>query len=119
LEKAHLVISRAGASTVSELAVIGRPSVLVPFAAAMDDHQTANAGALEGAGACVRVSEAEATPGRLREEIVRLLQAPERLGEMATTAGAVGRADAAAALADLVASIAGDARAPQQTGAAA
>ena len=52
LAAAHLVIGRAGASTVAELATIGRPSILVPYPYAADDHQTANARAFEAAGAC-------------------------------------------------------------------
>ena len=64
---AHLVIGRAGASTVAELATIGRPSILVPYPYAADDHQTANARAFEAAGACIVIPHAEFTrqdPGR-------------------------------------------------------
>ena len=58
---AHLVIGRAGASTVAELATIGRPSILVPYPYAADDHQTANARAFEAAGACIVIPHAQFT----------------------------------------------------------
>ena len=67
LASAHLVIGRSGASTVAELATIGRPSILVPYPYAADDHQTANARAFEAAGACIVIPHAEftaPTPGR-------------------------------------------------------
>ena len=62
----HLVIGRAGASTVSELAVIGRPSVLVPFPHALDQDQAANAAALAASGGAVVVPQGEFTPSGLR-----------------------------------------------------
>ena len=61
LAAAHLVIGRAGASTVAELATIGRPSILVPYPHAADDHQTANARAFEAAGACIVIPHASFT----------------------------------------------------------
>ena len=67
LAGAHLVIGRSGASTVAELATIGRPSILIPYPYAADDHQTANARAFEAAGACLVIPHAElhrADPGR-------------------------------------------------------
>ncbi|MGF1658982.1 MAG: undecaprenyldiphospho-muramoylpentapeptide beta-N-acetylglucosaminyltransferase [Rubrimonas sp.] len=102
IAEAHLVICRSGASTVAELAVIGRPAILVPFPAAMDDHQTANAAALAEAGAALLCAEAGLTPEGLAGQVTRLVEAPERLAEMARTAAALGRPHAAGALADLV-----------------
>ncbi|MEL7028044.1 MAG: undecaprenyldiphospho-muramoylpentapeptide beta-N-acetylglucosaminyltransferase [Pseudomonadota bacterium] len=111
LAAAHLVVSRAGASSVTELAVIGRPSVLVPFAAAMDDHQTANAAALANAGACAVIAEQDFTPARLRAELTKLLSDDDGLQRMAEAARGVGRADSAERLADLVEDLAGGERA--------
>jgi UDP-N-acetylglucosamine--N-acetylmuramyl-(pentapeptide) pyrophosphoryl-undecaprenol N-acetylglucosamine transferase len=102
LAAAHLVIGRAGASTVAELAAIGRPSILIPYPSAADDHQTANARAFEANGACIVIAQPEFTAAALAGHLVSLLQAPERLGAMAAAARAAGRPDAAARLADLV-----------------
>ena len=106
LAKAHLVIGRAGASTVAELAVSGRPSLLIPFAAAMDDHQTANAMALVEAGGAWTVPESEATPERLRDMLAAILGNSAGLTDAALAAKASAPADAAAALADLVEDVA-------------
>ncbi|HZB93208.1 MAG TPA: undecaprenyldiphospho-muramoylpentapeptide beta-N-acetylglucosaminyltransferase, partial [Stellaceae bacterium] len=67
LARAHLVISRAGASTMAELAMVGRPAILVPYPHAADDHQTANARALEKAGGAWVVPQAEFTAAALAE----------------------------------------------------
>jgi len=99
---AHLVIARSGASTVAELATIGRPSIIVPYPFAADDHQTANARALEAASGCVVMPETEFTPAALAERLAALVADPARLSAMAAAAHAVGRPDAAARLADLV-----------------
>jgi UDP-N-acetylglucosamine--N-acetylmuramyl-(pentapeptide) pyrophosphoryl-undecaprenol N-acetylglucosamine transferase len=99
---AHLVIARAGASTVAELGVIGRPAILVPYAAAMDDHQTANARALTEAGGAETVAEAAFAPEALTARLAALLPDGERLTRMAAAAKEQGAPDAAAALADLV-----------------
>ncbi|MEL6316616.1 MAG: undecaprenyldiphospho-muramoylpentapeptide beta-N-acetylglucosaminyltransferase [Pseudomonadota bacterium] len=109
---AHLVISRAGASSVAELAALGRPALLVPFAAATADHQTANARALTEAGAALSFSEAEAAPEVLRRALEALFAAPERLAAMAAAARGLGRPDAASALADLVERVASGGPAP-------
>ncbi|MDE2197770.1 MAG: UDP-N-acetylglucosamine--N-acetylmuramyl-(pentapeptide) pyrophosphoryl-undecaprenol N-acetylglucosamine transferase [Rhodospirillales bacterium] len=100
LAAAHLVIGRAGASSVAELGVVGRPAILVPLPGAIDDHQSANARAL-GDGAVV-VAQRDATAEALAGKIAALLESPPRLAAMAAAAGAHGRASAAAALADLV-----------------
>lgn len=102
LASAHLVIGRSGASTVAELATIGRPSILVPYPYAADDHQTANARAFEAAGACIVIPHADFIPGTLAGHLQALFDAPQRLEEMARAAHAAGRPDAAARLADLV-----------------
>jgi UDP-N-acetylglucosamine--N-acetylmuramyl-(pentapeptide) pyrophosphoryl-undecaprenol N-acetylglucosamine transferase len=99
---AHLVIARAGASTVAELGVIGRPALLVPYAAAMDDHQTANARALTEAGGAETIPEAAFTAEALTARLSALLPDAARLTRMAAAAKETGKPDAAVALADLV-----------------
>lgn len=107
---AQLVIARAGASTITELSMIGRPSVLVPLAIAMDDHQTGNARALSDAGAAVRISESEFAPARLADVLKPLLEDPGKLVAMAAAAKGRVKADAASALADLADKIAAGTR---------
>jgi UDP-N-acetylglucosamine--N-acetylmuramyl-(pentapeptide) pyrophosphoryl-undecaprenol N-acetylglucosamine transferase len=102
LARAHLVISRAGASTTSELAVVGRPAILAPYPHAMDDHQSANARALAEAGAAWILPDRDLTPVTLAKHLQPLLAHPERLAEAAAQAARLGRPDAAGALADLV-----------------
>jgi len=102
----HLVVSRSGASTVAELAVIGRPSILVPLPHALDQDQFANAGVLERASGAIRLVQDAFTPQRLAGEIAALATAPQRLAAMATAARSVGRLDAADRLADLVLKVA-------------
>ena len=99
---AHLVVARAGASTVTELALIGRPSLLVPLGIAMDDHQTANAKALADRCAATILAEADLTPERLAAHLERLLEDPDRLSDMAAAAKGAARVGAAGHLADLV-----------------
>jgi UDP-N-acetylglucosamine--N-acetylmuramyl-(pentapeptide) pyrophosphoryl-undecaprenol N-acetylglucosamine transferase len=102
MAKAHLVIARAGASTVAELTAIGRPSLLVPLPHALDNDQLENATRLEdsGGGWCLR--QADLTPERLAGELERLFSAPDLLTSAAAKAKALAPADAAAKLADLV-----------------
>ena len=105
---AHLVISRAGASTVAELAAIGRPAMLVPLPHALDQDQLANARVLEKAGGAILLPQAEFTPERLAREIAALAEEnPNRLIGMAAKARAAGTPDAAEKLADLVLRVAG------------
>jgi len=99
---AHLVVSRSGAGTVAELAVIGRPAILVPLPHALDQDQLANAGMLERAGGAIRINQPDFTPERLAAEIAALVEAPERLSAMAAAARSAGTVDAAERLADLV-----------------
>jgi len=102
----HLVIARSGASTVAELAAIGRPSILVPLPHALDQDQYANAGVLERAGGAIRLVQDTFTPQRLADEITALAAAPARLVGMAAAARSLGRLDAADRLADLVLKVA-------------
>lgn len=102
LAAAHLVVARSGASTMAELTAMGRPAILIPFAAAADDHQTANARPFVAAGGGMMLSEAEATPAKLRGMLSGFLGAPEALAAGASAARGLGRPDAAARLADLV-----------------
>jgi UDP-N-acetylglucosamine--N-acetylmuramyl-(pentapeptide) pyrophosphoryl-undecaprenol N-acetylglucosamine transferase len=99
---AHVVVSRSGASTVAELAAIGRPGILVPLPHALDQDQMANAAVLRDAGGAILLPQAEFTPRRLAQEITALATAPERLSTMAAAARTVGKLDAAERLADLV-----------------
>jgi len=102
LAAASLVIARAGASTVAELAVAGRPSILVPLPGAIDDHQSANARALAEAGAAWVIPQASLTADVLGARIAAMLDDPAALARAAEAARAQARSDAAAKLADLV-----------------
>ena len=102
LSAAHLVICRAGASTIAELAAAGRPAILVPFPAATDDHQTANARALAAVGGAWLTPQDGLTPALLAERLAALLANPAILTLAAGSALGFGRSDAAGRLADLV-----------------
>lgn len=102
LAAAHLVVSRAGASSVAELAVAGRPSLLVPLPGAIDDHQSANARALVAARGASMIAQRDLTPALLAEQLTTLLEEPDMLAHAARAAAKLGQADAAARLADLV-----------------
>ena len=102
MANAHLVICRSGASTVSELAVIGRPAILVPYPYATDDHQAANATVMERAGAAWNVPQKKLTPEELAGFLEALFDHPTELAERAAAAHKLGRPDAALRLADLV-----------------
>ncbi len=99
---ADVVVSRAGGSTVAELAAAGVPAVLVPLPGAPNDHQTANGMALVRAGAAVLVPDAEFTPGRLAAELEPLLADPDRLSAMGDAGRRIAHPDAADRVADLV-----------------
>ena len=109
MSRAHLLISRAGASSLAEIMAMGRASILVPYAAAADDHQRANAEALAAAGGCVRILQSAFDAPALAGELARLMREPERLEAMATAARASYRSDAAAVLADAVLALIGKA----------
>ena len=99
---ADLVVGRAGASSVAELAVLGLPSVLVPLPGAPGDHQTANAAHLAAVGGAVVVPDAEMDGTRMVEEVDALLRVPGLLGAMGQEAAGVGRRDADNRVADLL-----------------
>jgi len=97
---ATLILSRAGAGTVAELAYLGKASVLIPLPGAGGDEQTRNARLLANAGAAVLLPQEEATPDRLRAVLLDLLSDASRCAALAARARAAGRQDAAARLAD-------------------
>ena len=106
LAQADLVISRAGATAVAELAAAGRAALLVPFPGAADQHQLENARAMEKAGAARVIVQSELTPERLAKEIRELMASPAALDRMETSARGLARPDAAARIADLVETLA-------------
>ena len=113
IAQAHLVVSRSGASTVAELAAIGRPSILVPLPHALDQDQLANATVLANAGGAIVLKQDDFTPERLAREIAALADDPSRLAAMASGAKSAGVLDAADRLADLVLRVAGVLAAPR------
>jgi UDP-N-acetylglucosamine--N-acetylmuramyl-(pentapeptide) pyrophosphoryl-undecaprenol N-acetylglucosamine transferase len=104
---AHLVVSRSGASTVAELAAIGRPAILVPLPHALDQDQLANANVLANAGGAIVLKQDDFTPERLAAEIAAVAADAARLSAMAARAKSAGVLDAADRLADLVLRVAG------------
>lgn len=98
--EADLVISRAGATTLAELAAAGRPAVLVPFPAATDDHQRKNAEVLERAGAAVLIDQQELSPDRLASDVADLIVNPERRARMAAAMRTFAKPDAASHIVD-------------------
>jgi UDP-N-acetylglucosamine--N-acetylmuramyl-(pentapeptide) pyrophosphoryl-undecaprenol N-acetylglucosamine transferase len=97
---ADLVVGRAGAGTIAELAYVGKPAILIPLPGAGGDEQARNAKVLGDAGAAVVIRQSDATPERLQHEILSLLGDSERRARMAKAALEVARPDAAARLAD-------------------
>lgn len=106
LAASHLVIARSGASTIAELAVVGRPSLLVPYPYAIDDHQTANAEAMADANAAWLFPQDAFSPQGLVSRLESLLESPLTLRHAAARALAAGLPDAATRLADLVENLA-------------
>jgi UDP-N-acetylglucosamine--N-acetylmuramyl-(pentapeptide) pyrophosphoryl-undecaprenol N-acetylglucosamine transferase len=102
LAQADLVISRAGANAVAELAAAGRAALLIPFPGATDQHQLENARAMEKAGAARVIVQLELTPERLAKEVRELMASPATLNQMATCARSLAKPDAAARIADIV-----------------
>jgi UDP-N-acetylglucosamine--N-acetylmuramyl-(pentapeptide) pyrophosphoryl-undecaprenol N-acetylglucosamine transferase len=102
MARSHLVVSRSGASTVSELAAIGRPAILVPLPGALDQDQAANAATLAGIGAALSLPQSSFTPDRLTSELVDLFGNPEKLTGAASAAKSAGIHDAAERLATVV-----------------
>ena len=107
LAAAHLVIARAGASTVTELAIAGRPSILVPLGIAMDDHQTANAESMVTGAAADVLIEPRFTSIALTELLAERLPNAGVLRARAKAAWSLGRPKAARDLADLAEQAAG------------
>jgi UDP-N-acetylglucosamine--N-acetylmuramyl-(pentapeptide) pyrophosphoryl-undecaprenol N-acetylglucosamine transferase len=101
IANAHLVIARAGASTVAELMAIGRPCILVPLPHALDNDQLENASRLQEGGGGWCIKQSELTPQRLAEELERLFNSPALLGDAAAKAKAMAPVDAVTKLADL------------------
>jgi UDP-N-acetylglucosamine--N-acetylmuramyl-(pentapeptide) pyrophosphoryl-undecaprenol N-acetylglucosamine transferase len=101
LARAHLVICRAGASTIAELAAAGRPAILVPYPHAMDDHQAANAAQFAAAGGGWAIAQGEFTAPALAERLTALLADPAALASAAAAARGFARDDAAEQLAAL------------------
>lgn len=114
MAEAQLVISRAGASSVADLTVIGRPSILIPYAAATGDHQTANARGLVEAGAAILIPESKLDPATLTEHVATILSRPDAAVQMAHAAAACGAPDATDRLAELVGELARTGRAASE-----
>lgn len=106
IARSHLVISRSGAMTVSELGVIGRPAFLIPLPGAIDQDQRANAETLASVGGALVFEEKTLGVRQLASELTSVLEDPERLAHMAAAAGSTGSADGAVRLADLIEEVA-------------
>lgn len=107
LADSHLVIARSGASTIAELTAAGRPAILIPFGAATDDHQTANAREMSRAGGARTIPQGEFTPEALARQIEVIAGDPNALANAAARSLSVGRPNAARDLADLVERVGG------------
>ncbi len=107
MSEAQLVISRAGASSVADISVIGRPSILIPYAAAAGDHQTANARGLNEAGAAIVIAENALEVEMLSEQITAVLSDTGKAEKMAKAALACAMPEAHVTLADMVEALAG------------
>lgn len=105
LDAADLVVCRAGATTLAELAAAGRPAILVPYPHAAGDHQTRNAEAVQRAGAAVLLPERELGPARIAALVEELARAPVRRKKMAEAARALAVPDAASRIADVADSL--------------
>ena len=105
--KAHLVICRSGASTVSEISVIGRPAILVPYPYALDHDQAANAAALAATGGAKVIAQSELSAEKLSRILTNAMTNPDSLVQMAENAKRAGKPDAARLLAAMVEAIAG------------
>jgi UDP-N-acetylglucosamine--N-acetylmuramyl-(pentapeptide) pyrophosphoryl-undecaprenol N-acetylglucosamine transferase len=108
MSECQLVISRSGASSVADISIIGRPSILVPLGIAVRDHQTANARGLTEAGAAVLLPESDLAPDSLATQITAILSDGNRANSMAKAAVTQAKPEAARELADLVVGLAGE-----------
>jgi UDP-N-acetylglucosamine--N-acetylmuramyl-(pentapeptide) pyrophosphoryl-undecaprenol N-acetylglucosamine transferase len=106
MSEAQLIISRAGASSVADIAVIGRPSILIPYAAATGDHQNANAQELKCAGAAIIVPESRLNHAALAEQIETIMTNPRGASQMSRAALSCAMPDATKDLATLLQTIA-------------
>jgi UDP-N-acetylglucosamine--N-acetylmuramyl-(pentapeptide) pyrophosphoryl-undecaprenol N-acetylglucosamine transferase len=107
LSEAQLVISRAGASSIADISVIGRPAILIPYAAAAADHQSANARGLAEGQAAVVIPESALDAGALSSHIAAILSQPDAAAKMAANALSLSRPDATERLVALVLSLSG------------
>ena len=106
MSEAQLVISRSGASSVADISVIGRPSILIPFAAATGDHQTVNARGLVDADAAILIPESALTIDTLIEQMSAILNDPSAAGKMSCAALSVGKPEATQTLVEMVETLA-------------
>jgi UDP-N-acetylglucosamine--N-acetylmuramyl-(pentapeptide) pyrophosphoryl-undecaprenol N-acetylglucosamine transferase len=102
MSEAQLVISRAGASSIADISVIGRPAILIPYAAAAADHQSANARGLIQAGGAIRIPESKLDSASLAAQIAAVLEDAQGASMMAQAALSQGMPDAPQRLADMV-----------------
>ncbi|WP_137699798.1 undecaprenyldiphospho-muramoylpentapeptide beta-N-acetylglucosaminyltransferase [Marimonas lutisalis] len=107
MSEAQLVISRSGASSVADISVIGRPAILIPYAYAAGDHQTANARGLSGAGGAIVIPESQLGVEVMAEQIANVLGNPDGASQMARAALSVGKPEATEELVALVEELAG------------
>ncbi|MBL8135684.1 MAG: undecaprenyldiphospho-muramoylpentapeptide beta-N-acetylglucosaminyltransferase [Acidobacteria bacterium] len=107
MRAADVLVARAGASTLAELTVLGRASVLVPLPTAADDHQRKNARVLAEAGAAEVIEEKDLSGAALAQILISLAGDPLRRRAMADHARSLGRPDAAARVADRISALAG------------
>ncbi|QUT04460.1 undecaprenyldiphospho-muramoylpentapeptide beta-N-acetylglucosaminyltransferase [Sphingobium phenoxybenzoativorans] len=105
LSWAHLVIGRAGASTLAELTTAGRPAILVPLPSAMDDHQTANVREMVACGGARSIPQSQFTPVELAKQMQKMAMEPGAMQNAARRARSCGRPNAARDMADLLESI--------------
>ena len=108
VSNAHLIIARSGASTIAELAVIGRPAILVPLPHSLDNDQLLNARAFTTAGGGWLLEQSEFTPERLSSLVTKLRYSERELQIASDSAKGFGRPDAASRLADLIEEVAVD-----------
>lgn len=103
---ADLMMTRAGAATIAELATVGMPAVVVPWPSAAENHQLDNARELSDHGAAVLIDEADLTVDRLLAEITEMSTNPAKLASMSTAAGEIGTRHRSGALVDLIEQVA-------------
>lgn len=105
-EKSDLIICRAGATTCAEIAAAGKAAIMIPLPTAADDHQRKNAEALQAAGAALVLLQRDLNGESLANEIIGLINSPEKIADMEQSAKSLGRRDAAEATVDIIESLA-------------